>query len=113
MIGASHLSEKAKELEMAAKEKREEYIAGNHYDMMSEYARVVKGIKTPLEEKIEEAKKEKGISSEEPSGEISKDTESASGTSEIPEEKKSAPPVPDEDEILEFDPVDEEGGEEK
>ena len=113
MIGASHLSEKAKELEMAAKEKREEYIAENHYDMMSEYARVVKGIKTPLEEKIEEAKKEKGISSEEPSGEISKDTESASGTSEIPEEKKSAPPVPDEDEILEFDPVDEEGGEEK
>ncbi|MBO4927596.1 MAG: response regulator [Clostridiales bacterium] len=48
MIGADDLSEKAKALEMAAKEKREEYIAENHYDMMSEYSRVIKGIESAL-----------------------------------------------------------------
>ncbi|MBR3033164.1 MAG: response regulator [Clostridiales bacterium] len=68
MIGAGDLSEEAKALEMAAKEEKEEFIAENHYALMTHYGKVAKVIKDVLGEKEEE-------------------------------------------EILEFDPMDEEGGE--
>ncbi|MBR2751360.1 MAG: response regulator [Clostridiales bacterium] len=107
MIGASVLSEDAKALELAAKEKREEYIAGNHYSAMSEYATVVKGISEFLEEDIRLAKEEKQASE----GLEETDSSDAPRTGEKRDETSGAE-APDE-EILEFEPVDvEEGGDE-
>ena len=55
MIGAMDLSDKAKALEMAAKEKREEFIRENHYEMMSCYSDLAKGLREILpEEKAED-----------------------------------------------------------
>ena len=55
MIGAMDLSDKAKALEMAAKEKREEFIRENHYETMSCYSDLAKGLRGILpEEKAED-----------------------------------------------------------
>ena len=54
MIGAGELSEAAKALEMAAKEKREEFIAEHHYSLMSDYARLAKRIREVLGEQDED-----------------------------------------------------------
>jgi len=55
MIGAMDLSDKAKALEMAAKEKREEFIRENHYEMMCCYSDLAKGLRGILpEEKAED-----------------------------------------------------------
>ena len=94
MIGAGQLSEDAKAMEMAAKEHREEYIAENHYSLMSEYTRLFKGLDSALDEEIRTARAEQ-------ENETGKEAEQ-----EKPEE------IVDE-EILEFDPVTEEGGKEQ
>ena len=55
MIGAMDLSDKAKALEMAAKEKREEFIRENHYETMCCYSDLAKGLRGILpEEKAED-----------------------------------------------------------
>ena len=45
MIGLMDLSEKAKALEMAAKEKKEDYIIDNHEEVIKQYSRVAADIK--------------------------------------------------------------------
>ena len=54
MIGAMDLSDKAKALEMAAKEKREEFIRENHYETMSLYSDLAKGLRELLPEEKKE-----------------------------------------------------------
>ena len=48
MIGISNLSEKAKALEMAAKENNETYILENHENMIRDYGRITANIKDQL-----------------------------------------------------------------
>ncbi|MCR4888472.1 MAG: response regulator [Ruminococcus sp.] len=48
MIGDMSLSEKARQLEMAAKEGRREYIRANHYQAMEEYLRLTEAISSSL-----------------------------------------------------------------
>ena len=45
MIGIPELSDKAKELEMAAKEQKEDYIVDNHEDVIKNYSRIAADIK--------------------------------------------------------------------
>ena len=107
MIGAGVLSDKAKQLELAAKEKKEEFIKENHYPLMSEYGALYKGLSTILADEIRDSKEEK--KEEEPKEDEQKDEEilefSAEGTSSETAE--------DTEEILEFIPDEEEGGAEK
>ena len=95
MLGAIELSEMAKALEMAAKENRDDFITENHYGMMNDYSRLVKGISETLPDEIQKAKEE--TSDIDDPGETEKEPEAES----------------DDDEILEFSPVSEEGGDEK
>ena len=107
MIGAGVLSDKAKQLELAAKEKKEEFIKENHYPMMGEYGALYKGLSTILAEEIretKEAKKEEEAPKEEP-----KDEEILEFSAEEPSSEKTE----DTEEILEFIPDEEEGGIEK
>ncbi len=107
MIGAGVLSDKAKQLELAAKEKKEEFIKENHYPMMGEYGALYKGLSTILAEEIretKEAKKEEEAPKEEP-----KDEEILEFSAEEPFSEKTE----DTEEILEFIPDEEEGGIEK
>ncbi|MBQ5968403.1 MAG: response regulator [Clostridiales bacterium] len=107
MIGAGVLSDKAKQLELAAKEKKEEFIKENHYPMMGEYGALYKGLSTILAEEIretKEAKKEEEAPKEEP-----KDEEILEFSAEEPSSEKTE----DAEEILEFIPDEEEGGIEK
>ena len=107
MIGARVLSDKAKQLELAAKEKKEEFIKENHYPMMGEYGALYKGLSTILAEEIretKEAKKEEEAPKEEP-----KDEEILEFSAEEPSSEKTE----DTEEILEFIPDEEEGGIEK
>lgn len=107
MIGAGVLSDKAKQLELAAKEKKEEFIKENHYPMMGEYGALYKGLSTILAEEIretKEAKKEEETPKEEP-----KDEEILEFSAEEPSSEKTE----DTEEILEFIPDEEEGGIEK
>ena len=107
MIGTGVLSDKAKQLELAAKEKKEEFIKENHYPLMSEYGALYKGLSTILADEIRDSKEEK--KEEEPKADEQKDEEilefSAEGTSSETAE--------DTEEILEFIPDEEEGGAEK
>ena len=107
MIGAGVLSDKAKQLELAAKEKKEEFIKENHYPMMGEYGALYKGLSTILAEEIretKEAKQEEETPKEEP-----KDEEILEFSAEEPSSEKTE----DTEEILEFIPDEEEGGIEK
>ncbi len=107
MIGAGVLSDKAKQLELAAKEKKEEFIKENHYPMMGEYGALYKGLSTILAEEIretKEAKKEEEAPKEDP-----KDEEILEFSAEEPSSEKTE----DTEEILEFIPDEEEGGIEK
>ncbi|MBR4010550.1 MAG: response regulator [Clostridiales bacterium] len=107
MIGAGVLSDKAKQLELAAKEKKEEFIKENHYPMMGEYGALYRGLSTILAEEIretKEAKKEEETPKEEP-----KDEEILEFSAEEPSSEKTE----DTEEILEFIPDEEEGGIEK
>ena len=45
MIGIPELSDKAKQLEMAAKEQKEDYIVDNHEDVIKNYSRIAADIK--------------------------------------------------------------------
>lgn len=115
MLGAGDLSESAKALEMAAKEEREEYIHENHYTLMSDYTHLVKAIDEVLHDEVRKGKDEKkrargeasdGVSdgvSEGVSDDLSNDL-SGEGTKETPASGG------EDEEILEFDPVEEEGG---
>ena len=107
MIGAGVLSDKAKQLELAAKEKREEFIKENHYPMMSEYGALYKGLTTILSEEIREAKEEK--KEEEAPKEEPKDEEILEFSAEEPSSENKE----ESEEILEFIPDEEEGGTEK
>ncbi|MBP5186775.1 MAG: response regulator [Clostridiales bacterium] len=107
MIGAGVLSDKAKQLELAAKEKKEEFIKENHYPMMSEYGALYKGLTTILSEEIREAKEEK--KEEETPKEEPKDEEILEFSAEEP----SSENMEESEEILEFIPDEEEGGTEK
>ncbi len=110
MIGAGELSESAKALEMAAKEKRGEFITENHYSTMNAYSNLAKGLFEAFPDEIqkaEEAKAEK----QKTEGEEKKSSEESSKKMETSTDAVSAPE--EDDEILEFSPVDEEGGEEK
>ena len=91
MIGAMDLSEKAKALEIAAKENDEAFIADNHFDMLREY-KALTGNLSSLS----------GIA-----GEMKDDTPPEGNDTE----PSDISPEDDEDEILEFEPVDGEGGE--
>ncbi len=110
MIGAGTLSESAKALEMAAKEKKEEFIAENHYPMMGEYSLLAKGLASILSEEIEASKEEKK-KTEKDADEGSSDQEDEvlefSAGEDAPEKGN------DDEEIIEFIPEDEEGGVEK
>ena len=106
MIGAGVLSDKAKQLELAAKEKKEEFIKENHYPMMGEYGALYKGLSTILAEEIRETKEAK---KEEAPKEDPKDEEILEFSAEEPSSKKTE----DTEEILEFIPDEEEGGIEK
>ena len=110
MIGAGTLSESAKALEMAAKEKKEEFIAENHYPMMGEYSHLAKGLASILSEEIEASKEEKK-KTEKDADEGSSDQEDEvlefSAGEDAPEKGN------DDEEIIEFIPEDEEGGVEK
>lgn len=110
MIGAGELSESAKALEMAAKEKREEFITENHYGTMNAYSNLAKGLFEAFPDEIqkaEEAKAEK----QKNEGEEKKSSEESS--KEVETSTDAVPAPEEDDEILEFSPVDEEGGEEK
>ena len=48
MIGVSDLSEKAKKLEMAAKENEENYILANHEAMIRDYGQITGFVKEQL-----------------------------------------------------------------
>ena len=91
MIGAIDLSEKAKALEMAAKSKDEAFIADNHFDLLREY-KALTGNLSSLP----------GINVE------MKDATPPEGNNTEPSD---ASHEDNEDEILEFEPVDGEGGE--
>jgi len=106
MIGAGVLSDKAKQLELAAKEKKEEFIKENHYPMMGEYGALYKGLSTILAEEIRETKEAK---KEEAPKEEPKDEEILEFSAEEPSSEKTE----DTEEILEFIPDEEEGGIEK
>ena len=109
MIGAGNLSESAKELEMAAKEKKEEFIAENHYPLMGEYSHLAKGLSSILSDEIEAARKEKNKTEDETevSSEPEEEVLEFSAGEDSPENKEN------DEEILEFIPEDEEGGVEK
>ena len=115
MIGAGDLSEMAKALELAAKENREEYIAEHHYSAMSEYGRLVKGLENLLKKEIEAEKKSGSkIDADIADAEGGTDANAEkNGDSAFAEETDAAPSEsapPEDDEILEFEPIDEEGG---
>jgi signal transduction histidine kinase/CheY-like chemotaxis protein/HPt (histidine-containing phosphotransfer) domain-containing protein len=110
MIGAGTLSESAKALEMAAKEKKEEFIAENHYPMMGEYSHLAKGLASILSEEIEASKEEKKKTEKDADEESSDQEEEVlefSAGEDTPEKGN------DDEEIIEFIPEDEEGGVEK
>ena len=97
MIGATDLSESAKALEMAAKEDRDEFITENHYKLMSDYSRLTKGLSSLLSEEIQKTKEEKAEEAD------PKEPDDPGKTDDLSEGGGD-------DEILEFNPVDEEGG---
>ncbi len=110
MIGAGTLSESAKALEMAAKEKKEELITENHYPMMGEYSHLAKGLDAILAEEIEAAREEKKKTEKEVNEETSEAEDEIlefSAGEDTPEKGN------DDEEIIEFIPEDEEGGVEK
>ena len=110
MIGAGNLSESAKALEMAAKEKKEEFITENHYPMMGEYSHLAKGLDAILAEEIEAAREEKKKTEKEVNEETSEAEDEIlefSAGEDTPEKGN------DDEEIIEFIPEDEEGGVEK
>ena len=130
MIGAFALSDAAKALEMAAKENREEYIAEHHYEVMSAYSDLVKNISEILPEEYEKALAEKAAekSADEPAaGKASDEAVAAEETAApgeaaedgmlefIPEGsgEKCISSGEGEEEILEFIPENEEGGDEQ
>ncbi|MBP3568070.1 MAG: response regulator [Lachnospiraceae bacterium] len=57
-IGATALSEQAKQLELAAKEENHYYIDSHHTEAMREYRKILLGIEEALTEKTEEEKQE-------------------------------------------------------
>lgn len=107
MIGAAALSDQAKQLEMAAKEKKEEFIKENHYPLMNEYGALYKGLSTILADEIRASKEEKKEEETAPKDE-SKDDEILEFSAEA-----SSDAAEDTEEILEFIPDEEEGGTEK
>ena len=112
MIGAAALSESARELEMAAKEKRDDYIAEHHYNLMGEYSRISKGISEILSSEIEKARKEK--EEEKNADEETENSLDQIENQDISGEAGARESDPDEsEEILEFLPEEEKGGEEQ
>ena len=107
MIGAVSLSDQAKQLELAAKEKKEEFIKENHYPAMSEYSMVAKGISTVLAKEIQAAEAEKKNDEE------VKDGSTDEEVLEFSAGEDTAGKTGDDEEILEFIPDEEEGGTEK
>lgn len=87
MIGELDLSDKAKELETAAKNKDRDYIVANHQSCMDDYARFVKTIAALLGEKL--------------SGDRAANADNNDDIIEFD-------PVGQDDEILEFAPINEE-----
>ncbi|MBR5975302.1 MAG: response regulator [Clostridiales bacterium] len=130
MIGASALSESARQLEMAAKEKRDDFIAEHHYGLMGDYSHLSKGIAEILKDEIEKARAEKEAekaSQNESSEEYAEPVSEEKGKSGSEEkgkydsedqgkvllENKDSEASGDTEEILEFLPEDEEGGDDK
>jgi len=126
MVGACALSDEAKALEMAAKQKNAEFISGNHDAMIRHYKDLTEKTMELVGEETEKNEEEVNVAPKEISAETETSAQASpegSAETETPSEalpESSEDPgkaeadtsgaKDDEEEILEFDPVDEEGG---